>query len=453
MKRNAIAYILVGALLAGAGSVSSGQQNDTPNETPHVGGTTKLAHSFTADSTVDDYLKYAFDHSPALKAANSTSRAADERANQSGYIDDPELSYEHMLEEHDMKYRIGISQTLPGFSKLRLKKEVAASRAKAAEDDAQAMKLMVFEHVIEAVYEYYYCGKAIAITEKNVALLTDLEAVILTRFKAKQAKYSDLLKVQVEKEKLEDQFASLKDMRPVASAHLAAWLDLPGNVILPWPKATISDSAALPTDVLMDMLEMLNPELRAIDARIEGLTSAATLAGRGRIPDFVVGIGYERMPDAADGSKPHDVGLMAGISIPLWWGKYSSAEKEAQHSKEAATHSRRRLESDLQLELKEALYDMRNAERKLKLLDKSLIPKARQALEVSKKEFENGEASFMTLIDAHRTLLDLSLNLERARADREIALGAIGCCVGKYDLKALGIDDNNRTDDKEERKK
>ena len=80
----------------------------------------------------------------------------------------------------------------------------------------------------------------------------------------------------------------------------------------------------------------------------------------------------------------------------------------------------------------------------------SYVPKAKQAFEVAKKEFMVGTAQFMALIDAQRSLLEFRLMLERSQADREIAFGRIGCCVGKY---SVGVRAQNSGSQKEQAKR
>jgi cobalt-zinc-cadmium efflux system outer membrane protein len=430
VRRTAVVMALVGLVLA-PGNVSAEPRPDTRNATVEQDPT------FSEQSTIDDYLDYALANNRGLKAAEATWRSMTEDANQAGYLEDPELSFEYMFEQHDLQYAAGLTQMIPGFGKLKLKKQIAGSRASSAEYDYKAMRLMVFERVIKTFYDYHYLGRAAAVTDENIALLTDLEQVMLTRYKSGTVQYSDMLKVQVEKDRLLNRRESLKDMRSVKSSELCAILDLPINHILPWPKATRSADSLLSSDDLVDMLETLNPELKALDATIQGLSAAEKLAKKSYTPDFMVGAGYMVMPEAEEGSTPTDAAVRLGITIPLWWGKYRSATRQAALTRDSAISRRSQMESDLQVDLKKAVFDLHDAERQIKLLKESLIPKAQQAYEVARQEFMGGTTGFMTLIDAQRTLFEFSLMLERAEADREIAFGEIGCCVGKYDVRAL----------------
>jgi cobalt-zinc-cadmium efflux system outer membrane protein len=425
IRRSAVKYVLIWALLGTAGTVSSQQQ------------TNGSSASFSANSTIADYLEYAFKNNRTMKAAEMTHKSTAEHAKQAGWISNPEISYEHMLEQHDMQYRIGLTQKIPGFGKLRLRKNIAKSHSEAAKYDSDTVKLMIFERVIKSFYNYHYLGRVTEITDENITLLNELEKVLLSRYKASSAGYSDLLKVQVERDSLVNHRQSLEDMRSVKSAALCAILNISTETILPWPKATRSGDTTLSRDVLSDMLETLNPELKALDSITAGLSMSEKLAKRNYLPDFVIGAGYSLMPEPDVGPTPTDTGLMIGISLPLWFGKNRSALREASFSRKANVHKRKQLENDLLVDLRRSLFDLNDADRQIELLNSSLIPKAQQAFDVAKKEFTNSKTPFMTLIDAQRTLFDLDLTLARAKADREIALGEIGCCVGKYDLNAL----------------
>ena len=56
---------------------------------------------------------------------------------------------------------------------------------------------------------------------------------------------------------------------------------------------------------------------------------------------------------------------------------------------------------------------------------------------MAQQDFMGGTTPFITLIDAQRTLFELSLDLAQSEVDRETAFGEIGCSVGKYDIGAL----------------
>ena len=87
----------------------------------------------------------------------------------------------------------------------------------------------------------------------------------------------------------------------------------------------------------------------------------------------------------------------------------------------------KRLGADLQL----ALYQFRDAERKINLYGDTLVPKAEQSLQVVQQGFEAGSTGFIAWIDAQRLLLEFQLAGRRAQADRGQRLAEVEMIVNR----------------------
>ena len=388
----------------------------------------------TAEATLDDYLKMAFARNPVLRQAFEQWAAAMERVSQARALEDPVLSFEYFIEQLDTRYQVSLTQMIPAFGKLGLRDRQAAAEAGAAGYRFEAERLALFDRVIKAFHEYHYLSRITAVTAEHVQLLAGLEQVVASRYQAGLAPFSDLIKVQVEKDRLANEQATLQEERRSRSAVLAAQLNLPVYDVLPWPKAPPSGPAAVDVETLDAMLEDLNPELKAAEAMIHAAQYREKLARRNGLPNFMLGAGWMVMPGMAGGGDESDFALMAGITLPLWRGTYRAGVREAGALMRAAVLEQDGLRNELRVELSMAIYKFRDAERRIALFATSLIPKAVQARDVAEREFASGRTDFMDVIDAQRTLLEFQLLAERAMADREIALGEIGCCIGKVDV-------------------
>jgi len=405
-------------------------------------------------STLDDYLQYAFSHNSGLRASFDRWKAALERIPQARSLDDPTLSFEYFIEQMDTRYQVSLTQMFPAFGKLGLREDAAAAEAETAMHALEAERLMIYDRVVKAFYEYDYLRRVIAVTDENFRLLDDLEAVVMSRYKAGLAPFADLIKTQVEKDRLANELDTLRDERAARSAVLAATLNLPVYDLLPWPDASPSGPAIVDVEVLDGMLADLNPELKAAESMIAAEKYREKLARKRYLPDFMLGASWMVMPGMDGRGDESDMVLMAGISVPLWWGRYRAEIREAEAMLRAASSGRDDMRNKLKAELSMAIFKFRDAERRIGLFSTSLVPKAGQALEVARQEFSTGKADFMTLIDAQRTWLEFRLMLERATADREIALGEIGCCIGKYDVGiALGVSSPEKRKEKSSQEK
>jgi YHS domain-containing protein len=88
-------------------------------------------------------------------------------------------------------------------------------------------------------------------------------------------------------------------------------------------------------------------------------------------------------------------------------------------------------ENTLLADVELALYHFRDADRKIALYRKGLIPKARESLQVNRQAFESGKATFLDVIDAERDLLEFELSYERAQVNRAQRLAELEMLVGK----------------------
>ena len=250
-----------------------------------------------------------------------------------------------------------------------------------------------------------------------------------TRFKAGAAPNSAVIQAQVELGKLDDRLRTLESLREPIVAKLNAALNRPTHLPLPWPRSLPEFAASFTDEQAMQWLAESNPDLRRLDHLAAKEEAGIRLARKNYYPDISLGVDYVDTddalnPDMADSGKD-PVMAMVSINLPIWYGKYRAAEREARLRKAAAEEDRddtgKRLGADLEL----ALYHFRDAERKIDLYGDTLVPKAEQSLKVAQQGFEAGKTSFISLIDAQRLLAGVPACRERAQADRGQRLAEI----------------------------
>jgi cobalt-zinc-cadmium efflux system outer membrane protein len=392
------------------------------------------------ESTLADYLAYAALNNPGLEAAFNRWKAALERVPQVRSLPDPRFNYGYFIQEVEtrvgpQRHRFGLSQMFPWFGKLALQGDVALEAANAERQRYEAAKLDLFYQVKRAYFEYYYLGRAIAVTEENIQLLTYLEAVARTKYTAGAPTHAAVIKAQVELGKLEDQLRGLRDFVGPVVAELNAALNRPSDASLPLPASIPEDKVALSEQQLLSWVKEQNPELKAIEFMAAKERAAIDLAKKDYFPDITVGVDYIEtdsalMPGTRDSGKDPVVGMMS-INVPIWRGKYRAAEREAEARYEASLRELSDRENTLVARLEMALYGFRDAERKIDLYRDALVPKAEQSLKVTQQSYEAGRADFLDVIDAQRVLLEFELSYERALTNRAQRLAEIEMLVGR----------------------
>jgi outer membrane protein TolC len=383
-----------------------------------------------AEGTLAYYQFVARQNNGELEAAHARWQADLQRVGQVTSLPDAKVTYAWYV--RNVETRVGAqqqsltaSQTVPWLGKLAKKGDIAAGRAKASYHRAEALRQSLDARVALAYAKLYELGAAVRITRQNLKLLRSLEQTVLARYRTADAKRSALIRLQVEIGKLDDRLAALEDMHRPVSAKLLALLGrepAAPDELVPFPDTLADPNAPVPSD-LAQVVAQHNPVLQAEAEEVQALGDEAELAELGYIPDVTVGLTWIETNRSTGGRHPDDDGKDAwiarvGVNLPIWRDRIDAAIRETRLRRLAGVHRARQTERGLVADAQQAAFEHRDAERKLKLYRRVLVPKAREAVKIATSAFRGKEASFTDLIDAQRILLEFELSREQARANR-----------------------------------
>lgn len=415
------------------------EQLFAPASGPSVDAPSEPGQGLDAPSTLSEYVALALENNAGLRASFEQWRAAVERVPQVSTLPEPQFSYTNFIEEIQTRTgpqqnRFQLSQQFPWFGKLQRNGEAASARAESVWWNVQSRAVTLTRDVKDAYYEYAYLAQAIRIVEENLTLLRDLEPVVQRRVQT-GAGQGELLRLQVEIGKVENDLESLEDRRPAISARLNALLNRPSMEPLPWPSAPEVDIESPATDALRARIQKANPELRALEHRIQEAEARLARAKLERYPDFNLGLAYIDTGEAVtsplpSGSGDDPVSVTFGFSIPIWRHKYAAAEQEARAEQHANESLRIQRTNDLLSDLQMTLYRYDDAVRQISLYRDTLIPRARQALEVTEVSYQSGRATLLDVIDTQREFLQFEMAYWRAISNYHQRLADIEALCG-----------------------
>jgi outer membrane protein TolC len=346
-------------------------------------------------------------------------------------LPDPQLMYEVTDMPDAREQMIALSQTVPWPGKLVIGGRVAEGEAEAGLRRYEAARLALTYRVKSAYYEQWYLGRAIAVARENLDLTRAAEATVRTRYRAAAAEYADLLKAQVEVARNEDGLRELEAMRGPVAARLNYELGRPAGA----PPAEAGDAPpperlAASDDEVLTWIEARSPELAVMDAQIRAARDSTALARRGPLPDLMLSAGPTFMEqDGMDREEGFKVGV--GLTLPLWFGRYRAANREARARFAAARLSREEAFNRIGSEARMALFAMRDADRKVRLYREAIVPRAEQAAETARTAYAAGRVPFVELADSLRMLLEFRLELARALANRAQRLAELEMMLGR----------------------
>lgn len=382
-------------------------------------------------ATLSDYLRVASLNNPELKAKFEDWRASLAQIPQAKSLDDPKFTYGYFVEQDDMlnKQKFSIAQTFPWFGKIQARSDAASAKANAAQQRYQAAKLELFYKVKNNFYEYAFLKTSIDIASENLQLIQHFEEVARIKYRTDTASHPDIIRAQIELAKFQDVLKSLQELRIPTVAGLNAIINQPYDSNLPWPeKQPVKAIEMLSREGLINLLLEFNPQLAEINWEIEAARSDIELAKKRFYPDMDIGVEWlqNEMPRNKD-----EVMLMFSVNIPLWQENYKAGEMQAKSMLRKNQHEKNAVANNQITMAIETLYDIEDSQRKIVLYGENLLPKAQQLLNASEEAYKSGSVDFLSLIDAQRTLLEYSLEHERAMSTYQQKIAQLESIIGR----------------------
>lgn len=402
--------IILGCILSA--TIAGFAQPDGPNTTGKI--------NLSEASNLAELIQFAETQNPGLQSDLAKWQAATQQASSSGKLPNPTITYGYMAQSlndfgETRENRFTVNQGFPWFGTLHQQRKIAEADANRELARYERTKRDLHFRIKASYFEYALIRQKLAIISNNIQLMQDVEEVVLAKFRTGENTYATLLKIQVELERLNDEQKSYEQLLPVTHARLNYLLNRPADAVLPVDPQIELDTLAIDFETLAATLSEKNPDLQIATATSEQSRSALKLVQKSNYPVFGLGIQYQQMGNMNGVNLPDPVMISVSMSLPLWFGKNKAAVAAAQTRKKAADFSIDNVRNMLLADLQVTLFGYKDAYRKIRLYETKLIPKARQALEVSQTAFETGKMDFLDWIDAQRTLLQFELELADSR--------------------------------------
>lgn len=357
---------------------------------------------------------------PSVRSARWAWKAALARYPQVTSLDDPTLGLGIAPASFGSaavndSYNLDLSQRLPFPGKLSLRGEIALAEAEAAEHDLEAVRRRLATMASLLFDELYFLDRALAINAEHLQLLGEFLRIATARYEAGKAAQQDPLQAEVERAHLLRRDVVLETARRVAREQVNVLLHRRPGRPLPPPPDSLELPAFEPLDREALVAEALGarPELRSLEARIEGRESAVALARREFLPDFTLVGSYNTRWQESD-LQPF-VGIQ--VDVPLRIDRRRAALDEARARLAGAESQRESLEDEVRFGVESGADRLEEARHVLRLYASRLLPPARDQVEAARSGFETGRNSFLALIEAERNLRTIHLGYEQALAD------------------------------------
>jgi outer membrane protein TolC len=426
----AYALVCVVLLLAGCKGIPTNSERDARADLKDLEGVyrppdrkPKLPELGT-NATLETLLTYAMLNQPRVEAAYYDYAAAVQRITTERSLPDPRLTLELDIQDVVMVVMPGLMAEVPWVKKLKIQADQASEESRA--------KYFVFESaVLQAAYEvkrsYFqlrFLEDRIRIDKQMLRLLGELEQVARSKTEAGRATLQDVLRAQIEQERLRTEIENLEDSKNPLMAQFKAALGLRhDDADPPVPQDFEPASLDLTSERLLGIALELNPKLKQMEAEVRMAQMGMRLAHQSRLPDFSLGA------EADVKANPAMWRPSIGVSLPIWRDKIAAEIGAAQARKKAAEARLSAEQIQLAVEFADSSYKYRESTRNLKLLQNSLLSKAQLSLDLARAGYASGTTDFIDLLDAERSLLEFQLAEVEARTIRERALSELSLVI------------------------
>ncbi|MGC4113787.1 MAG: TolC family protein [Myxococcales bacterium] len=382
----------------------------------------------------------ALAHNPDLAADRERVHATGLKAKAAGGFPDLSLRYQFYNAPLERPWdaemhMVGLEQEFPAYGVRGARERAGKAEAQSLEHQRRARALDVVNQLHKAYADLLRVDRERRIREEHVQLAQRIVELARANYQSGRVSQQDVLRAGVELSRLKADFASLDQARTSAVALVNA---LVGRAV----DAPLGELAELPAPPQapeassLDARVEARPELASIDSSVARSQADLDAARKsGLWPSVMVGLDYVYNPMGEH--SQHGFSAMLSVNLPWLNPRHGEEVAAAERAVAADRSTRDAALVTARLQLRDALARYRAARETFTLLERDLVPQAKQSYEAAEAAFASNQADALGLLDAERSLLQVRIDRERALAqlqsgwaDVERATGAMPHGIG-----------------------
>lgn len=406
--------------------------------------------SITAQTVVHDslwhYMEVAIHNNPGILAKADEYKAALYKIPQVSSLPDPELNMSLFLTPMEIVSGrqvadIELMQMLPWFGTLKYARDEMSLMAKAKYESLRDAKLQLLYDVQSSWYDLYRTRRSLHLSEKNLALLQQIEELALLKFKTggNETGLSSIYRIQMEKYELLDNIATLRETIKSKQSKFNAFLSRPVTTNVYIPDSIQQDVPELSLLTLKaDSILIGQPMLEMLKYESESLSAKGKMVDKMGYPMLGIGIGYSAIAKSTSSTSSMN-GMdmfmpMVKMSIPIYRNKYKAMKSENEALQSATQNNFKETRNLLFVGYAEGLERYKNATRQTKLYN-TQINLLQNILDLSIIEFSNSGTGLTELLRTRQELFVYETKKEESIAEINASVAYLRRITGRYNTE------------------
>ncbi|MDH3304393.1 MAG: TolC family protein [Gammaproteobacteria bacterium] len=288
-------------------------------------------------------------------------------------------------------------------------------------ENADARGRNVLTATRTAWLDLYYWGQAHDLVAESRPIFDDLATVTRSLYSVGRKSQQDVLRAELELNRLQDRLIDIERHRSVAQAALGEWIgrDAARPVALKLPGWD-----QIPSLESLEGRLPEHPAMRAANAQIKARSAGVDLASERSRPGWAVDVGYSYREGQLTTAVPRSdfVSLVVTVDLPIFRKKsVDSTLSAALQERSAAMSAREQALRALQSQLAAEYARWHDLTRRLSLYETRILDQAKDHAEASLLAYQSNRADFADVmrasIDYLNTRIDhIRLKVERAQS-------------------------------------
>lgn len=395
---------------------------------PLLFGMCKALAAEPSPLTLSEAEQITISNSPELERLQANSDAFAQQAIADGQLPDPKLmagavnvpvnSFSFTQDDMTM-VEVGLQQFFPPGDSLAIKSKQTQEKANAEKKKILEQKALLLRNVREVWLNLYYWTQAARVIQENQSLYQDLLKASESQYSVGKANQSDVLQVQLELSRLDDQSIQIQQQIDGLRAQLGRYIGKTqanrplSSTLLNWPHPPS-------LDVLEACLQQ-HPLLKVDAANIEVARNEVALANEQYKPGVMVDAGYgirQGNMSCCGGRRSDMIGARVTVDLPLFTSNRQDRHFQASASQLTATQLDRQVHyRDLLKELTTQYSLWQRLTERENLYKNQLVSVAKQSSKAALLSYQSTTSDLTAVLRAFSS--ELTVQLEQLQIQVE----------------------------------
>lgn len=339
------------------------------------------------------------------------------------------------IEGNNFSVGASLSYELDLWGRVRRLVEAADAQALAAQDERDAVLLMLSGQVAQSYWQLRGLDAELAILRNALDARREAQDLVEARFKAGLSNELDVSRARIERANAEADLHEVQRQRNAVEHALATLVGASPSqpLVDSSPGAQLPLPPSIPVGLPASLLKQ-RPDLAASVAQLKAANAQVGVAKGAFYPSLSLtsnfGFASEHLRDlASGGARQFSIGPLA-LSLPVFDGgrnRASLALSKARYEEAVANHQTRLLTALREVE--DALSDVQQRQQQGEVQAQSQQAAAR-ALQVAQARYERGVSTYLDVTDAQRNALAADRAAAQIRTGRLLATVAVARALG-----------------------